>query len=358
MKVTVFSGGRADKGALSAVADELARREIEVNWQNIEPSISKDSVSHVAQSASMVTSDVAYYLDKIPSDLVILCGDRYETLGAALGAYLMKLPIAHLSGGDITEGSQDDGMRHALTKLSHLHFVTNKESARRVVQMGEEVWRVYNVGCPTLDGIKISSSPRKEPYALLVWHPTTLGDPAQETHELLRGLTEVNQPFVVLGPNPDSGHQDVRRLLKQWVSASPLRTYTEALSREDYLTYLAHAACLVGNSSSGVYEAPTFGTPVVNVGDRQQGRLFAQNVLSVNIDAQAIAIGVNAVFDTGRPLKKVKNPYGDGKAAKRIVDILLKVPSREKLLRKRWKDVDIGMGFNRLNPKALERGEK
>lgn len=365
MKIAVITGSRADRGPLEPVYDELARSH-DVAWLSVQPNLApnlaprgKSQAAHLSGSVCQRVADELNFEGDI--DLVVLLGDRFEILGAAVAANVSGIPIAHLSGGDITEGSQDDCYRHAITKLSHLHFATHRESANRIIQMGEETERVYTVGCPGIDAIArvdlmtrseamaaagvLYGWPHEQPTEKLVvacWHPSTLGNVRKEALQLAVALadTESQTAVVIVGPNADAGCEIVRAVMRDVVGDCYERSnvaYHDTLDRRLYLSLLSHADALVGNSSAGLYEAPTFGTPTINVGDRQRGRRQASSVVTVDCDVVAIADTLRRTLEMGRPKLPVTNPYGDGHAAERIAATIDGIKNPKDLLRKRWR---------------------
>lgn len=295
MKVLCVSGSRADYGSIRAVRDALLKYNVET-----------EIMEH------------GFYRNLEDFDIVVLEGDRHEILKTALDCFLAKKVIIHLGGGDITEGSQDDSMRHAITKLSHLHFATNAESAKRIIQLGEEPWRVKVVGEPAVD--KLVTYDKEvatklvgaEDYILVVWHPNTLVSEGQVLAEtaILANALEVSTPMkkLVIGPNNDAGGSKIAHFMKNWCEFTHNK-YVATLPRDVYLTLLRHAKCLVGNSSSGYFEAPSFGTPVVDVGDRQKGRIEWLKLIHTDINMDKIAQVIPAAIEM-RDMKTIAtNPY-------------------------------------------------
>lgn len=293
------------------------------------------------------------------ADLMIIHGDRHEIVGAALAANIMGVPIAHLGGGDVTEGSQDDCFRHAITKLAHLHFPSNQDSAPRIIQMGEDPAHVHAVGCPGIDAVLATPLlTRSATFAavgfglatpvrslLVLLHPNTLGDTRVELEALSYALQTcpggigMNGSAVILvGPNADAGGDLIRaewQLLSSWAKFH----YHETLPSRIFLSLMRWCDVMVGNSSSGFYEAPCFGTPVVNIGDRQQGRPKPRSVTTVRADADEIskAIAANLAFAGFGKHLGVTNPYGDGHSAERIAKIIGAIDDPRALLRKTFR---------------------
>lgn len=315
MRIAIVSGSRADEGPLRMVEDALAGAH-EVQWYPVGP-FGIDTSSAAADAAAAVIEELGETFGEGAPDLAILLGDRYEILGAAVACNIMGLPIAHLSGGDLTEGSQDDCYRHAITKLSHLHFATCEESAARIIQMGEEPERVHVVGCPGVDRIRQTKLLSKHEalskaglscrdYVVACLHPNTLGDTADDVDELMVRIWEGDHEShgaVLIGPNADAGNEDIRAVLKNLAKHRAHTVYHETLEGDLYLSLLKHASAFIGNSSAIYYECPTLGTPVIEIGDRQKGR---------------------------KPHKS------DGHAAERIAAIISKIENPKALLRKRF----------------------
>jgi len=333
MRVIVISGSRADYGGLDHVHSALIKYGQQAVMRHL-PSSLKD----------------------VPDlfDMVVVLGDRFEVLKAVMELFLYKVPLVHLSGGDITEGSQDDSMRHAITKLCHLHFPTNEDAAKRIIQLGEEPWRVKTVGYPGIDNLPdLDLKEVKEQagiahftndYMIVIWHPNTLANDTQisgEVGTLTQALNQFKDDILVIGPNGDSGNDIVGSHLNSWSLArakSGLRTiYSKNLPRHVYLTLLKHCKCLVGNSSSGYYEAPSFGIPVVNIGNRQKGRIRPLTMVDCPVDTRMIAhvIGMALRRNKFEP----ENPYYKGNAADEIAKVISKIQDPKKLLFKRFYDL-------------------
>ena len=324
MRVNLLSTSRADLGTITAVEKALKGSGVE----------------------AQVVNQEGFWVSAEP-DLVVVAGDRFELLQAVVDIYIAGYPIAHLSGGDVTEGSQDDNMRHAITKLSHLHFVTNEASYQRVLQLGEEPWRVHLTGCPQIDNIELiplqaakhlAGIPSYDDYLLVVWHPDTLADQDENLKQvqiLTRALDKVFIKTLVVGPNKDAGCEVVADWLRGWCRET-MNMYVDTLPRRTYLTLMKHCRCLVGNSSSAFFEAPSFRKVAVNIGTRQQGRLRPKNIVDVGVTvtgiASSIELAVKLIIPGG-------NPYGDGNAAQRIASIIAGIEDPTKLLKKRFIDL-------------------
>lgn len=307
--------------------------------------------------AARVLEGVAAALSADPPDMLILLGDRFETLAAAQGATLAGVPLVHLSGGDVTEGAMDDGFRHAITKLAHLHLAFHQSAGRRVRQMGEAPDRVHVVGNPALDGLveaaRISDAelerrlgaPLVAPNLLVTFHPVTLQpDHGQaELEALLAALDRLGDggTIWITEPNADPGGAVIRDRIREWAQARSNVHVCTALG-DAYPALAARCRAVVGNSSSGLAEAPTLGVATIDVGQRQSGRLAGPSVIRSQAEPGAILAALSAADALGPDA--MRNPYGDGRSVPRIVSILKTAPSREPLLRKPFVDLEAGNG--------------
>jgi UDP-N-acetylglucosamine 2-epimerase (non-hydrolysing)/GDP/UDP-N,N'-diacetylbacillosamine 2-epimerase (hydrolysing) len=262
-------------------------------------------------------------------------GDRSETLAAGLAATVAGVPIVHLHGGEETEGAIDNACRHALTKLSHLHLVSHPAHAARVVQMGEDPATVVVVGAPGLDNRYRDDLPGRgeleqslgialdPPVVLVTMHPTTLGQaPSDELTAVAQAMAEVPATYVVTAPNADAGGAAIREFWGRWVSGRKRVVLVETLGETRYWGLLRLGDAVLGNSSSGIIEAPVAGVPVVNVGDRQKGRLRLGGVADVPAQADRVADAIRAALARGRDASRANGGYPDGPAAPRIVAAL------------------------------------
>lgn len=315
-KICVISGSRADEAALAPVIKALNADQIPVD--TLASRNRADSAFSCAQAMTMATEG----LEKLKPDLVILGGDRFEILGATIATYLMGIPIAHLSGGDITEGSQDDGMRHAISKLASLHLVTNEASGQVLKAMGEEHWRVHVVGAPQIDNLLSQELytlhetlshlgfmyPRlmDEDYILVAYQPpTAIKDPTSEIDGLLDTLKKTGMRCIFTTVNTDAGGIEITRKILKFCNQNPSKYHMARMDHKLFLSAMKHCQYMIGNSSAGFYEAPTLGVKFVNVGERQKGRV---------------------------PIK------GDGKATEKIkyvIESMMLIP-KETLVNKKW----------------------
>lgn len=325
--------------------------------ERIEMLLSSDTPEGIAKSMGLGVIGFAQAYARFRPDILLVLGDRFEMYGAALAALPFNIPVSHVHGGEITQGAIDDSLRHSITKLSHLHFVATKEYARRVLQMGEESWRVIVSGAPCLDSLHSARvlEPKElaERYGLrlqerpllVTYHPVTLEyeETEWQVRELLDALRACTLPVVFTMPNADTNGRIIRKLMEDFVSRTSSAQMVANLGLEGYSSLMRQALAMIGNSSSGIIEAPLFGLPVVNIGTRQQGRLRAENVIDVGYHREEILEGIRkAVVPefrarlTGKP-----NPYGNGCASEVIVKRLQEVPLDRKLIQKRFVDVPL-----------------
>ena len=287
---------------------------------------------------------------EIKPDIILLLGDRGEMLaGAIIGAYL-TIPVAHIHGGDITS-TVDEPIRHAITKLANIHFPATENSAERITKMGEDHAKVFVVGASGLDTIlsekliapeelsKRYNLNLSKPIILVVQHPVTteVEDAPNQIHETLEAISELNYQTILIYPNADAGGRIMIEVIKEYEKYPFIRTF-KSIPRKEYLSLMNIASVMVGNSSSGIIEAPSFGLPVVNVGSRQEGRERAENVMDVNYDKEQNKAAIKKALDDEKFKEKVKNcksPYGKGKAGVRIADILSEIKIDKKILQKR-----------------------
>jgi UDP-hydrolysing UDP-N-acetyl-D-glucosamine 2-epimerase len=299
-----------------------------------------------AKSTGLGVVELATIFDNIRPDVVISVADRFETIATAIAASYLNIPVAHVQGGEVT-GSIDEKVRHAVTKLSSLHFVANRQAADRVIRMGEDPEMVFITGCPSIDlaeGIQGSMRDGFDPftayagvgtpfdvrdgYVVVMQHPVTTeyADSASQIQETISAITTVNQPTFWFWPNVDAGSDQISKGLRRFREAGSASKiyFFKNMTPEDFLRLLAGARCLVGNSSVGIRESSYLGVPVVNIGNRQQGRDRARNVIDVGYNADEIVRAIRTHLANGRyPSSPL---YGDGKAGERIAHILGRVP--------------------------------
>jgi UDP-hydrolysing UDP-N-acetyl-D-glucosamine 2-epimerase len=310
--------------------------------ERVEMTLSTDATEGVALSAAQVLSGVAIALIKLKPDVLVLLGDRYELLAAAQAAVLARVPIAHIHGGEATEGAIDECIRHAVTKLSHWHFAAAEPYADRIRQMGEAPDRVWNVGALAMDNIAVLDPLPKEaletflgltlraPAFLVTYHPVTLEDDGglAAMQSLLAALDTCAGSVVITGANADHGANAIRASLQVFTDERLDRVVlVESLGARRYLSLMRHVDAVVGNSSSGLLEAPAIGVPSVDIGPRQQGRLRAPSVVHCGVSAAEIrkALETALSVDHRAIAARRESPYGRPGAARRIVDLLATV---------------------------------
>ena len=313
-----------------------------------------DSPEAIALSMGLATQGFARTYARLRPDIVVVLGDRFEMHAAAVAASPFAFAIAHIHGGELTSGALDDAWRHAITKLAHLHFVSTAVYARRVAQMGEEDWRIHGVGALGLDNFAsttpLGRTTLEERLKLdlsvaplvVTMHPETLGDSDDDdASALLTALSKFDHPIVITATNADPGNRRLRERLNDFAASTPQVRLVESLGTEAYFGLLRIAAAMVGNSSSGLIEAPSFGLPVINIGHRQDGRIRGANIIDCANEASAIEMALrHALEPTFRAtLASCANPYqGVGPAAPQIAEVLLTTALDRRLLRKLFVD--------------------
>ena len=316
----------------------------------VECLLSSDSDVGMAKTIGVATLSLADIFGQMRPDLLLLIADRYEMLAPASVALALRIPIAHIEGGEISEGAIDDAVRNALTKMSHIHFTSTQAARDRVIAMGEEPWRVHRAGAPSLDHLRrqtlftreqVESRLRielKHPAILVAYHPVTLArDTVREADALFEALENLPDQILFCYPNADAGS---RNLIERARTFAASRDAAHVFVNLDALTYwslLKQVDVLVGNSSSGIMESASFALPTVNVGLRQQGRERARNVIDAAPEVRAIlkAIATAKSADFRRSVQGMTNPYGEGLASEKIVEVLTTLPLGEELLLKR-----------------------
>ena len=311
--------------------------------------LSSDSDVGMAKSIGVAVLSLADCLAAIRPDVLLLIADRYEMLAPAVVALALRIPIAHIEGGEISRGAIDDAVRNALTKMSHIHFTSTTGARERVISMGEESWRVHRAGAPSLDHLcndELLSKQALEaklqidltpPTAIVAYHPVTLlSDTNAEVDELFAALAQIPHRLIFCHPNADAGGRDLSQRIRSFLAERGAGHLFVNLPAIEYWSLLRHANLLIGNSSSGIMESASFALPTVNVGMRQQGRERARNVLDAEPLAASIVQQLRKAESPSfrESLARMTNPYGDGHAAERIVQVLTNLPPRERLLLK------------------------
>jgi GDP/UDP-N,N'-diacetylbacillosamine 2-epimerase (hydrolysing) len=369
-KVCVVTGSRADYGLLRWPMDEirasadlslqlivtgahlspefgLTFREIEADGfridRKLEVLLSSDSATGVAKSTGIALIAFAEALQQLQPDLLLVLGDRFEIFAAVAAALFARIPVAHLHGGEVTEGAFDDSLRHCITKMSHLHFVAAEEYRRRVIQLGEQPARVFLVGGLGVDGISkamlLDQTALEDSLGikfaarnlLVTFHPATLDQEraVRQMTELLAALDELaDVQLIFTMPNADTEGRALSAIVRQYVAGRANAHAFASLGQRRYLSCLRYVDGVVGNSSSGLTEAPTFRIGTVNIGERQNGRIKAASVIDCAAERAAITAALRELFspEFRAKLTVVRNPYGDGGASERIVAVLRSYP--------------------------------
>jgi len=369
-KIAVFTGTRAEYGLLYwLIKDIQSDSELELQLlvsgthlspefgntyskieqdgftidEKIEILLSSDTAVGVAKSMGLGVLGFTDALNRLKPDALVILGDRFEALAAAQTAMILRIPVVHLHGGEITEGAYDDAIRHAITKLSYIHCTSTDESRNRVIQLGETPTRVKNVGAIGLDHLSRShfmtvaelskslSFSLTKPFLLVTYHPVTLADeePIESFQALLDSLNEFPDYQIILTyPNADDGGRSIIPILENYAKNNPNRVLAiPSLGQTRYLSAVKHSAAVIGNSSSGIIEVPSFDVATINIGLRQKGRLSAKSVIHCKSQKKdivdAIDIGINRAYKINDEV--IFNPYGQGDASGQIITLLKKL---------------------------------
>ncbi len=338
----------------------LTYREIEQDGflidRKVEMLLSSDSPVGLAKSMGLGLIGCGEALQQLRPDLMLVLGDRFEIFSAAAAAMVARIPVAHLHGGEATEGAFDEAIRHSITKMSHLHFVATEEYRKRVIQLGEHPDRVFLVGGLGIDNIKkLTLLDRKALEVslgfelgtrnlLITFHPVTLENAtsSQQMSELLAALEPLEDTRLIFTmPNADTGSRVLFGMVERFVAAHDNARVFTSLGQLRYLSCIRHVDGVVGNSSSGLIEVPSFGKGTINIGDRQRGRLKAESVIDCSPDRQSIAAALQRLYSPAfqATLKTVRNPYGEGGASEKIVRVLRDYPL-ESILKKSFHDLE------------------
>nr|WP_294900886.1 UDP-N-acetylglucosamine 2-epimerase [uncultured Pedobacter sp.] len=364
MKVCIATGTRAEYGLLKPLIDkikadqgfelqllvtgahlspefgltyELIKADDYYYLEKVEMLISSDTATGIVKSMGLGMIGYADVFERLNPDLLIILGDRYEMLAIASVALIFKIPIAHLHGGELTEGAYDDAIRHAITKMSNLHFTSTEEYRKRVIQLGEQPENVYNVGAIGLDNIKSLPLLNREELEkqldfqflkynyLITFHPETLEDipVADQFVQLLSALDQQKESlFIFTKANADTNGRTINKMIDNYVSTHPESSVAfTSMGQLRYLSTMKHCTAVVGNSSSGIIEAPSFHKPVINIGDRQKGRIqgsYTFNVIAKMDEILEAFSKVKCVVVN----RAIGSPYGDGNTSQRIIDVL------------------------------------
>jgi UDP-hydrolysing UDP-N-acetyl-D-glucosamine 2-epimerase len=307
----------------------------------------------MAKTIGLATLSLADCLGEMRPDLLLVIADRYEMLAPASVALALRIPVAHIEGGEISEGAIDDAVRNALTKLSHVHFTSTELARARVVAMGEEEWRVHRTGAPSLDHLRRSSLLNRDqlerrlaidlsrPTAIVTYHPTTIArDTTREADALFEALEAVPEQLLFCYPNADAGSRALIGRIEAFLGGRSGKVFVN-LEPLVYWSLMQYVGFLLGNSSSGIIESASFALPAINVGIRQRGREHGPNVLDAEPDAPAILDRIQTARSEGfrRSLQGMTNLYGDGCASQRILRVLTSLSLGEGLLIKRARPI-------------------
>ena len=328
--------------------------------KKIEMLLSADSEVAVAKSIGVGLISFADALDALRPEILVLLGDRFELLSAAAAALMLKIPLAHIHGGETSQGAVDEAVRHAVTKMAVLHFPATEEYRRRILQMGENREHVFNFGAPGLDHLyRETLLSRAEfeggmqldlagPVAIVTYHPVTLETTSalSQIGNLLEAVESSGIKAVFTKANADAHGREINREIARFCESNPARYhFFDNLGQKVYLSCLRHLDLMIGNSSSGLTEAPSFKMPVVNIGERQKGRTKAANVIDVGYDIEGILEGIHRANspEFRNSLSDLKNPYDrfeDGKTSRRIKETLKNAVIDLELLQKKFIDLD------------------
>ena len=304
--------------------------------------LSSDNPAGLAKSISIGLNKFVKLFEKIKPDLILVLGDRFEILSAGLAATVCRIPVAHIHGGEITEAAYDDVFRHCLTKMSHIHFSASKDYKKRIIQLGENPKNVFNVGGLGVDSIKKSKFYRKKEIEnklklkfqkkniLVTFHPETLYKKSSKNNfqKILNALNRLNNVCIIFTmPNHDLDNQIIKNMILKFIKKKNNSFFFKSLGQKMYYSCCAQVNCLVGNSSSGLLEMPTFKKFTINIGDRQKGRIKAKSVIDCKFNSIEILKALNFTFNRSnqKKISNVKNPYGSGGASDKIFLILKKI---------------------------------
>ena len=353
LELVVVAAGTHLAEEFGATASEIEQDGFSIDHR-VDTVDEADDPAGVARSMARGTAGFAGVYAQAGLDLLLVLGDRFEMHSAVVAAVPFRLPVAHIQGGESTEGAIDEQFRHSITKLAHLHFASTELYGRRIVQMGEEPWRVVVSGAPAIDNLLERPPLPREELAerlgsldgrtlLVTYHPVTLefDQTEEQVEELLAALDTADAEVVVTYPNVDMSGRFLVERFERWAQGREGARFVANLGSQAYLSLMRYAAAMIGNSSSGIIEAASFELPVVNIGTRQQGRLRPPNVIDVGYDRGEIEAALRRALseEFRASLNGLQNPYGDGRAAERIVAKLKEVELGQTLIVKRFHDL-------------------
>ena len=368
-KVCVITGSRAEYGLLKLTISEISKsdeldlqlivtgshlsesfgntfKEIEQDGFRINKKLriltDDESSLGILKSISDSTTQFAEAYQELMPDLVLVLGDRYEIFSASYTAYILRIPIAHIHGGEKTEGAYDEAFRHSITKMSRMHFVSTEEYRKRVIQLGESPEFVFNYGAPGVEALKKIKLYTKENLenkinlrlkdknVLITYHPETLNQdlsPKEQINQLLHAIQDFRDiNFIFTKANADSGGITINNQIEEFVNSYPNAYLYSSLGQMNYLSLLPYVDGVIGNSSSGIIEVPSFNIPTINIGRRQEGRISAESVINVSTDSEKIKKAIEEIYEKGfyKDYKNVTNPYDGGETSKKIINEIKK----------------------------------
>ena len=383
-KICVITGSRAEYGLLYWLIKEInsdnelelqliatgmhlspefgsTYREIEKNFKinkKIEMDLSSDTSQSISKSMGLAQISFSQAYSELKPDLITVLGDRYEILSAVISAMISNIPIAHIHGGEITEGSWDNNIRHCISKMAHLHFTASEEYKRRVIQLGEQPNKVYNVGGLGIENIKklnlLSKSDLEDTInfkfnlknIMITFHPVTLENNTSKNQfqEILNAINELKDTNIIFTKaNSDLNGKVINQMIDEYIYENPKKSVSYlSLGQEKYLSVLQYIDVIVGNSSSGLLEAPSFKIATINIGDRQKGRICSKSVINCLPIKKNIKKSLEIVYSPKfqKLLKTVENPYDNGITSKKIARVL-KNFNLENILKKQFNDIDL-----------------
>ena len=383
-KICVVTGTRAEYGLLKPLIDKINKdinlelklvvtgmhlstefgmtyKEIEKDGilidEKIEILLSSDSPVGTSKAMALAMISFSEYINRTKPDMIIILGDRFEIFSIASCALVANIPVAHLHGGEITEGLHDDGFRHCITKLSHLHFTSNEQHRKRVIQLGELPETVFNVGAIGIENIMKMDLMSKEEleesiqfkldkeFALVTFHPVTLeyGDAKTQILELLHALDSFEDiKFIITKANSDNEGRQINKIIDKFILDKNEKYISfTSMGQLRYLSAMKYCSLVIGNSSSGIIEAPSFNVPTINIGNRQKGRLQSKTVINCDANKEEIISAIKKGLSKSfiEEIKYEKNPYGDGDVSGKILKEIKKYLNNKKKIEKSFYDI-------------------
>lgn len=385
-KISILTATRAEYGLLKPIIEKLTSisefdvrvvvtgahlspefgltyKEIEQDGividEKIEMLLSADTPAAISKSMGLALISFADYFERLKPDMLMVLGDRYETLAVCMAAMNQRIPIAHLYGGETTEGAVDESIRHAITKLSYLHFTSTEEYRKRVIQLGEQPDRVFCVGAVGIENILNQDLMSKSdlgksinfnldrPYAIVTFHPVTLEDNSsavqfQSLLEVCKKYQDLN--FIFTKANADANGRIINKMIDDYISDNDNAVAFTSLGMKRYLSGLKHCTMVIGNSSSGIVEAPSFAIPTINIGERQKGRLQADSVINCEPSFQDIARAMELALsdDFKNKAQNTINPYGDGNTSEKVIAAVMDYLLIDRIeLKKKFYDLEV-----------------